>query len=179
NALGVINQAFVMGSAVKGAMVSGGLINKVITPTNNVLPDTPVYLPGTPIKKSVYPVGTFGALDAETALEVSSNIYMMHLAMNWVGAEYVPKVKIRMPDTAFDTIRHNFNMFGLGQKTGVDLPGEISGIQGRSFNDKGIILSGSVLDLSYGNYDAYTPIQMVQYVSTIANGGYRMQPYVV
>lgn len=179
NALGVINQAFVMGSAVKGAMVSGGLINKVISPTNSVLPDTPVYLPGTPIKKSVYPVGTFGSLDAQTALEVSSNIYMMHLAMNWVHASYVPKTSIHMPSTAFETLRHNFNMFGLGQKTGVDLPGEISGIQGKSFNEQGIILSGSVLDLSYGNYDAYTPIQMVQYVSTIANGGYRMQPYIV
>lgn len=179
NALGVINQAFVMGSAVKGAMVSGGLINKVISPTNSVLPDTPVYLPGTPIKKSVYPVGTFGALDAQTALEVSSNIYMMHLAMKWVHASYVPKASIHMPSTAFETLRHNFNMFGLGQKTGVDLPGEISGIQGKSFNEQGIILSGSVLDLSYGNYDAYTPIQMVQYVSTIANGGYRMQPYIV
>lgn len=179
NALGVINQSFVMGSVVKGAMVGGGLINKVITPTNNTLPDTPVYLPGTPIKKSVYPVGTFGALDAATALEVSSNIYMMYLAMNWIHADYVPKTKISMPATAFDTLRHNFNMFGLGQKTGVDLPGEIAGIQGRSFNEQGQILSGSVLDLSYGNYDAYTPIQMVQYVSTIANGGYRMQPYVV
>ncbi|MCT6821974.1 MAG: penicillin-binding transpeptidase domain-containing protein, partial [Lactobacillus apis] len=163
NALGVINQAFVMGSAVKGAMVSGGLINKIITPTDNVMPDVPVYLPGTPIKKSVYPVGTFGSLDASTALEVSSNIYMMRLAMKWVNAKYVPKEFISMPNTAFDTIRHNFNMFGLGQKTGVDLPGEISGIQGKSFNEHGQILSGSVLDLSYGNYDAYTPIQMVQY----------------
>lgn len=70
-------------------------------------------------------------------------------------------------------------MFGLGHKTGVDLPGEVAGIQGKSFNSKGNILSGSVLDLAYGNYDAYTPIQMVQYVSTVANGGYRMQPYVV
>lgn len=179
NALGVINQSYVMGSAVKGAMVSGGLINKVITPSSNVMPDTPIYLPGTPIKKSVYPVGTFGSLDAETALEVSSNIYMMHLAMNWVHAKYVPKEFISMPETAFDTLRHNFNMFGLGQKTGVDLPGEIAGIQGKSFSEQGQILSGSVLDLAYGNYDAYTPIQLVQYVSTIANGGYRMQPYVV
>lgn len=179
NALGVINQSFVMGSAVKGAMVSGGLINKVISPTNNVMPDTPVYLPSTPVKKSVYPIGTFGALDAETALEVSSNIYMMHLAMKWVKASYVPKKSIHMPQTAFEPIRKNFNMFGLGQKTGIDLPGEISGIQGRSFNEQGLVLPGSVLDLSYGNYDAYTLIQMVQYVSTIANGGYRMQPYVV
>ncbi|WEV40915.1 penicillin-binding protein 2 [Lactobacillus sp. ESL0684] len=179
NALGAINQTYVMGSAVKGATVAGGLMNKVITPTSSTMPDTPVYLPGSPIKKSVYPVGTFGALDAPSALEVSSNIYMMRMTMDWVHAKYVPKEYISMPNTAFDTLRHNFSMFGLGQKTGVDLPGEVSGIKGRSFNSQGQILSGSVLDLSYGNYDAYTPIQMVQYVSTIANGGYRMQPYVV
>lgn len=179
NALGVINQSFVMGSVVKGATVSGGLINKVITPTNNTLPDTPIYLLGSPVKKSVYPIGTFSSLDAETALEVSSNIYMMHLAMKWVGAKYVPKSYIHMPNDSFDILRRNFAMFGLGQKTGVDLPGEVSGIEGKSFNSKGNILSGSVLDLAYGNYDAYTPIQLVQYVSTIANGGYRMQPYIV
>lgn len=179
NALGVINQSFVMGSAVKGATVSGGLINHIIPPTNNTFPDTPIYLPGSPVKKSVYPIGTFSSLDAETALEVSSNIYMMNLAMKWVGAKYVPKQYIHMPNDSFDILRRNFAMFGLGQKTGVDLPGEVSGIEGKSFNSKGNILSGSVLDLAYGNYDAYTPIQLVQYVSTIANGGYRMQPYIV
>lgn len=179
NALGVINQSFVMGSAVKGATVSGGLINHVITPYSSTLPDTAIYLPGSPVKKSVYPIGTFSSLDAQTALEVSSNIYMMHLAMNWVGAKYVPKSYIHMPQDSFEVLRRNFAMFGLGQKTGVDLPGEVSGIQGQSFDSHGRIRSGSVLDLAYGNFDAYTPIQMVQYVSTIANGGYRMQPYIV
>ena len=43
DALGVINKSFVMGSAVKGATVAGGLMNGVITPTNNVMPDTPIY----------------------------------------------------------------------------------------------------------------------------------------
>ena len=179
NALGVINQFFVMGSVVKGATVSGGLINNVITPTNNTLSDAAVYLPGSAVKKSVYPIGTFGSLDAPTALEVSSNIYMMHLAMKWVGAKYVPKQYISMPSNSFEILRRNFSMFGLGQKTGVDLPGEVSGIEGKSFDSQGRLLSGSLLDLAYGNYDAYTPIQLVQYVSTIANGGYRMQPYIV
>lgn len=179
NALGVINQSFVMGSAVKGATVAGGLMNKVITPTNNTLPDTPIYLPGSPVKKSVYPIGTFGSLTAPSALEVSSNIYMMQLALRWVKAKYVPHSFISMPKNSFNILRQNFAMFGLGQKTGVDLPGEVSGITGRSFNSQGNLLTGSVLDLAYGNYDAYTPIQLVQYVSTIANGGYRMKPYVV
>lgn len=180
NALGTINQSFVMGSVVKGAQVAGGLINKVITPTNNTLPDTPIYLPGSPVKKSVYPVGTFGSLSATSALEVSSNIYMMQLTLKWIKASYVAKQYISMPQTAFQTLRNNFKMFGLGQKTGIDLPGESSGIEGSSYDSStGVILSGSVLDESYGNYDAYTPIQLAQYVSTIANGGYRMQPYVV
>lgn len=180
NALGNINQSFVMGSVVKGAQVAGGLINKIITPSNSTLPDTPIYLPGSPVKKSVYPVGIFSSLDAPSALEVSSNIYMMQLTLRWIKAGYVAKSYIHMPQTAFQTLRNNFGMFGLGQKTGIDLPGESSGIQGSSFDSKtGLIRSGSVLDESYGNYDAYTPIQLAQYVSTIANGGYRMQPYVV
>lgn len=179
NALGVINQSFVMGSAVKGATVAGGLMNHVISPTNNTLPDTAIYLPGSAVKKSVYPIGTFSSLDARTALEVSSNIYMMQLALRWVHAKYVPKEYIWMPNNAFETIRRNFSMFGLGQRTGVDLPGEVSGIAGSAFDAQGRIRSGSLLDLAYGNFDAYTPIQLVQYVSTIANGGYRLQPYIV
>lgn len=179
NALGVINQSYPMGSAVKGATVSGGLLHHVITPTNNTLPDTAIYLPGSAVKKSVYPIGTFSALDAETALEVSSNIYMMHLAMKWVHASYVPKQYIAMPNDSFAILRRNFSMFGLGQKTGVDLPGEVAGIQGKGFDSHGRIRAGSLLDLAYGNFDAYTPIQMVQYVATIANNGYRLQPYIV
>ncbi|MEH7256726.1 penicillin-binding transpeptidase domain-containing protein, partial [Bacillus toyonensis] len=30
-----------------------------------------------------------------------------------------------------------------------------------------------------GQYDTYTPLQLVQYISTIANGGYRMKPQIV
>ena len=77
DALGVINRAFVVGSAVKGATVLGALQDGVITVNSNTQADTPIYLPGTPVKKSVYPVGTFSSLDAASALEVSSNIYMM------------------------------------------------------------------------------------------------------
>lgn len=179
DALGVINRSFVMGSVVKGATVAGGLLSGTITPANNTLPDTPIYLPATPVKKSVYPVGTFGSLTAPSALEVSSNIYMMQLTLRWVKANYVPNKYIAMPSTAFETLRKNFAQFGLGQKTGIDLPGEVGGITGRSFDENGNVLTGSVLDLSYGNYDAYTVIQLGQYVSTIANGGYKMKPYLV
>lgn len=36
-----------------------------------------------------------------------------------------------------------------------------------------------MLDFAIGQYDTYTPLQMAQYVSTIANGGYRLKPQLV
>ncbi|MQS44461.1 penicillin-binding protein 2 [Lactobacillus salsicarnum] len=178
DALGVINRTFVMGSAVKGATVLGALMDGVITPDNNTLPDNPIYLPGTPVKKSVYPIGTYSSLNAESALEVSSNEYMMALALKEAHADYVPNKRIKMNPDIFSKLRGYFNQFGLGVKTGIDISGETKGIEG-STHLNGQLKTGSALDLAYGNYDAYTLIEMAQYISTIANGGYRMQPYIV
>src|SRR5699024_6290819 len=36
---------------------------------------------------------------------------------------------------------------------------------------------GNLLDLAIGQYDTYTTMQLAQYVSTIANGGYRVRPH--
>src|SRR5690606_28126632 len=38
---------------------------------------------------------------------------------------------------------------------------------------------GLLLDYAIGQYDTVTPLQLAQYVSTIANGGYRMKPQIV
>jgi cell division protein FtsI/penicillin-binding protein 2 len=178
DALGAINRSFAMGSAVKPAMVLGALQDGVITVNNNTQSDDPIYLPSTPVKKSVYPVGTFSSMNATTALEVSSNIYMMRLAMKEGNAKYVPKTSMVMDNNIFTKMRRYFSEFGLGQTTGVDLPGEVKGQTG-STTLNGSLAVGSALDLSYGNYDTYTLMQMAQYVSTVANNGYRMKPYIV
>jgi cell division protein FtsI/penicillin-binding protein 2 len=179
DALGVINRAFVMGSAVKPAMVLGALQKGVITRSNNTQSDEPIYLKGAPVKKSVYPVGTFSSMNAQMALQVSSNIYMMRLAMKEANATYSPKSVMTMDNDVFSILRGYFAQFGLGTKTGIDLHGEALGVTGKNYNDYGQLAVGSALDLSYGNYDSYTLIEMAQYVSAIANGGYKMQPYVV
>lgn len=179
DALGTINHAFTMGSVIKGATVLGGLMNGAVTPQSNTLPEEAIYLRGTPVMKSVYPLGTFSALNAQTALEVSSNIYMMQLTLRWLKAGYVANDYITMPQDAFVQMRNIYSQFGLGVKTGIDLPSEVAGYPGRSFDTKGNLLSGSALALSFGNYDGYTVMQLAQYVSTIANGGYRMKPYLV
>lgn len=179
DALGVINRTFVMGSAVKGATVLGAMMDGVITPENNTLADEPIYLPGSPVKKSVYPIGTFSSLSAVQALQFSSNEYMMALAMKEANAKYSPNTYIHMDSDIFSKMRGYFNQFGLGVKTGIDISGETKGIEGATLNSDGNLKTGSALDLAYGNYDAYTLIEMAQYISTIANGGTRLKPYIV
>lgn len=176
NALGTINSSIVMGSVVKGATVSGALMSGVITPTNSTLTDSPINIGG--VKKASWFNKNGGAniaVDASTALEVSSNSYMMQLAMKEAKFNYVSGGALNMSTKSFDIQRGYFNQFGLGVKTGVDLPGESTGIQGASTKK----YIGSALDLSFGNYDAYTVMQVAQYMSTVANGGYRLKPHVL
>lgn len=176
NVLGTINNSIVMGSVVKGAMVSGALMDKVITPTNSVLTDMPINIGG--VKKTSWFNKNGGqnmAVDAAGALEVSSNSYMMQLAMKEAKFNYSAGGALSMSTSIFNKMRGYFQQFGLGVKTGVDIPGESTGIAGPSTSSH----IGNALDLSFGNYDAYTMIQVAQYMSTIANGGYRIQPHVV
>ncbi|WKF86075.1 peptidoglycan D,D-transpeptidase FtsI family protein [Lacticaseibacillus pantheris] len=179
NALGTINQTFVMGSVVKPAMVLGALEDGVITTSNSSLPDVPIYLKGTPVKKSWYNIGAYSSLTADHALEISSNIYMMRLAMREGNAKYEANSYLTMDNDIFSKMRRHFGEFGLGIKTGIDLPGEVTGLEGATHNSYGALAVGSALDLSYGNYDAYTTMQLADYVSTVANDGYRMRPYLV
>ncbi|KRN13416.1 penicillin-binding protein transpeptidase [Fructilactobacillus fructivorans] len=176
NELGTINSAIVMGSVVKGAMVSGALMDKVITPNSSTMEDMPIDIGGS--KKSSWFNKNGEAnmsVNAQGALEVSSNSYMMQLAMKEGGFKYKAGGSLNMSPNVFNTERNYFNQFGLGVKTGIDLPGETAGIQGPST----FANIGKALDESFGNYDSYTTIQLAQYMSTIANGGYRMKPHVV
>lgn len=177
NALGAINQSFVMGSVVKGATIMSGFKTGAITPTNSTIVDSPVKIAGTPPKGSWFNHGGTAniALTAPLALEVSSNAYMMKLAMKEAHFHYVPGGPLTMSPSIFNTLRSNFKQFGLGVPTGIDVPGEAIGFEGPG----GRANIGKALDLSFGNYDSYTPIQLAQYISTIANGGYRLQPHVV
>lgn len=175
--IGAINHPITMGSVVKPATVMGALMSGVITPTNNTLVDKPIKVQGISTKSSWFNhTGSANmSLDAATALEVSSNSYMMQLIMKEGGMNYSDNTAMTLKTSIFAKERYYFNMFGLGQKTGIDLPGETTGYEGAS--DKSHI--GSALDMAYGNYDGYTTIQLAQYMSTIANGGNRMRPYVV
>ena len=69
-------------------------------------------------------------------------------------------------------MRNYFNQLGLGVRTGIDFPFEGTGYEG-------VASSTGLLDIGIGQYDTYTAMQMAQYVATIANDGYRVEPHLV
>ncbi|MFX3623818.1 MAG: peptidoglycan D,D-transpeptidase FtsI family protein [Ectobacillus sp.] len=168
-ALGAMTSSYAMGSAVKGATVLTGYQTGAISPGEHLY-DEPIKLKGTPVKKSYK---NMGMIDDLYALKASSNVYMFKTAMNLAGVQYVPNGSLDIKQKSFDTMRYYFSQFGLGVPTGIDLPNEAIGFKGTT--DK----PGFLLDLSIGQYDTYTPLQLAQYVSTVANGGYRMKLQIV
>lgn len=74
-----------------------------------------------------------------------------------------------------ETFSKYFEAFGLGQKTGIDLPGE-SSPQYHTINKMGIT---ELASSSFGQTFNVTPIQMITAVSAAVNGGYLVQPHLV
>ena len=105
-----------------------------------------------------------GYLNDINALAFSSNYYQFMIAIKLTGDNYKYNMSLNNLDYAFNEYRNVFSSFGLGSKTGIDLPNEKVGISGEKVTDD------LLLNLSIGQYDTYTPIEMSQYINTIASG---------
>ncbi len=64
--------------------------------------------------------------------------------------------------------------FGFGKKTGVDLPGEASGIVKKTED----IGEGDLASISFGQANTVTCIQYMTALNAIANGGYLIKPHI-
>lgn len=170
-AAGTITTSYNVGSSVKGATILTGFQTGAIT-TNTYFVDRPMKIKGTPLKGSYS--NSLGRLNPVGALRLSSNVYMFETAIRIGEGKYVYEQPLVFKNSqVFNVFRDAFSQFGLGTRTGIDLPGEQIGFKGQS------TLPGFLLDLSIGQYDTYTPMQLAQYASTIANGGYRIQAHLV
>lgn len=166
---GITTSPVVVGSVIKGASQIVGYNSGALT-IGEKRYDTCVKLRGAPMKCSWKPLGYLNDI---TALKYSSNTYQFYTALKVAGANYYYDMPFQASSEAFDLYRNTFAEFGLGVKTGIDLPVESLGYKGKSE------VGGLLLDFAIGQYDTYTPIQLSQYAGTIANGGNRMQPYLL
>lgn len=176
DALGFFSTAYSMGSTVKGATVLAGYMDGVLSVNDNVLVDEGLKFQGTPRITSLFnTAGRPIPVNDITALERSSNVYMAKIVMRMGGLNgYTPNAALRIDgENTLNRLRGYFGQFGLGVKTGIDLPNEGTGYIG------GYQQPGQALYHSFGQFDTYTSLQLLQYVSTIANGGTRLAPRLV
>ncbi|HEM3177889.1 TPA: penicillin-binding protein 2 [Streptococcus suis] len=174
DALGTITSVFTPGSIVKGATISSGWENGVIS-GNQVQLDEPIYFAGSAPITSWWAYGSFN-IDATEALEYSSNVYMVKIALGLLGQTYSPNMFLNDGDAltnAMTKLRSTFAEYGLGAPTGIDLPLESTGFLPEEYSTANFIMN------AFGQFDNYTPMQMAQYVATVANNGKRISPHLV
>lgn len=154
---GGVQEIYEPGSSFKPVTMASGLDLTKITPQTTYEDQGFVNIAGYTIHNFSNKV--FGLQTMTQVLEKSINTGVMFVE-NLVG-----------DDSFLDYI---VNM-GLGQKTGIDLPGEVSGDITNLYSGRRI----NYLTASFGQGIAVTPLQLINVYSTIANGGKLMRPYVV
>ncbi len=161
----IVNSSFTVGSVVKGASMAMAYQNNLVE-VGKKIKDSCVKLYLVPEKCSYK---SLGYIDDITALKTSSNYYQFLLAIKLAGQTYTQNMKLNVTDREFSIYRDAFFAFGLGVETGIDLPKEVTGIKGTT------IAPDLLLNFSIGQYDTYTPLQLMQYINTIANNGMRFK----
>ena len=175
DSLGTVTNVFVPGSVVKAATISSGWENGVLS-GNQTLTDQPIVFQGSaPINSWYTPYYSSFPVTAVEALEYSSNAYMVQTALGMMGQTYQPEmtVKTNQLESAMGKLRATFGEYGLGVSTEIDLPDESTGFIPQKFD------LANYLTNAFGQFDNYTPMQLAQYVATIANNGVRLAPHIV
>jgi cell division protein FtsI (penicillin-binding protein 3) len=151
-----VQDAFEPGSTMKGLLASIALQDGAITPNQRIYCEDGAY---TVARRVIHDDSPHGWLDLGGIIEVSSNIGASKIALK-LGS-----------DRFYDGLR----AFGLGGRTGIDLPGEANGILRKPATWREIDLANH----GFGQGVGVTPIQLAVAYAAIANGGYLVRPYVV
>ena len=106
-----------------------------------------------------------GSEKTPQALQNSCNIAFAHIALKMGGETFYKYVQ----------------RFGILEKTGIDLAGESKGV----FFDKALVTdtnkwgTASLTSGSFGQTFKLTPLQLARAISSVVNGGYLLEPYIV
>ncbi|MEG0994428.1 MAG: penicillin-binding protein 2 [Bacilli bacterium] len=166
---GIFLNPMTVGSVVKGASMLVGYNNNGVK-IGEVKLDECIKIAATPKKCSHMTLGYINDLEA---LAFSSNVYQFKSAIKVGKGVYNYNGPLKLDSNVFNIYRNTFKEFGLGVKTGIDLPIESLGYTSKS------TLSGHLLDFVMGQFDTYTPIQLSQYINTFASDKKRIAPTIL
>lgn len=172
----VISGLYPPGSTIKPVMATAALSEGIVS-ENTVINDsgaiTVAYRGLVTYFRGWKPEG-LGPMNVISALAMSSDIYFYT-----VGGGYGDFVGL-----GADKIGEYFRKFNLGEKLGIDLPGEVGGLvptKDWKFNKEGVPWTiGNTYHFSIGQgYLLTTPLQVASWTSVFANGGTLYKPEVV
>ena len=151
-----ISDPFEPGSLFKTFTVASALDKKVVVPgTSYYCKEGKIIVEGHEINEAESNKD-YGWLSIGDILRYSSNVGMVKLGF----------------DLTFPKLKDTLEKFGIGKKTGIELPGESRGI----FTDAEDVRALSLSNISFGQGVATTGIQILAAYSAIANGGYKVVP---
>lgn len=170
-----IQGTYAPGSTFKPLTAIAALEEGVITPSQKILDSGRWDVPqgNKTFKCLEYPSFGHGWLDLKKALETSCNIYFHQIGYS----------------TGIDNMAKWASYFGLGKKTGIDLPDEKSGnmssketkrLLHKGDHGEGNWYPADTAQVAIGQFDNnFSPLQLANYIAAIANGGKLYKPFVV
>lgn len=151
-----VGDAHEPGSVLKPFVISLALEEGVVTPESRIDCEGGHWRVGSSTINDDHP---HGVVEVGEVVKYSSNIGTAKMAFD-VGA---------------DEVIAGLRRFGFASPTGVDLPSEVAGF----LRDPRKIRAIELATTAFGQGMTATPMQLAAAVATLANGGERMQPYVV
>ncbi len=151
-----ITDTFEPGSTFKVFLLAAALEEQVTSPKEMFFCENGSYAVG---GRVIHDVHKYGWLSLSDVIKVSSNI----------GASKVGR------KLGKNKLHRYLKNFGFGGKSGVDLPGEVSGFLAAPRYWSEIALA----NISFGQGVSITALQLTAALSAVANGGVLMRPYVV
>ncbi len=158
----IVTDQYEPGSTLKPLTMSAAIDQGIVTP-DTTFEDTGIASVGGAV------IHNWNGLGNGTSTMTQILIHSSNVGMTWVSGQLAAK----SPDLEYDYLQR----FGLGQPTGLRLPGEVPGTM-RTNKDPGWTVVDRATN-SFGQGIAVTPVQLLEAISVFANDGKLVRPRLV